>query len=186
MSFAVNFGQFKEWKGRKWRNVWPSMVTHTWNLCSAFNPSKCTHTHTQQWVVKKHTHTTHTHTHTHTHRAVASQCSVAWGAFGGSVPCSTVSPQSWYWGWRERWTYTPPTYNPCWTWDSNPQPLGYKPNSLSIRARLPQLYSCSSRYPHWLILIYSYVVIYTIIHKKGTKLSLGWYLLNGIPMYLYL
>ncbi len=24
--------------------VWPSMVTHAQNLCSAFNPSKCTHT----------------------------------------------------------------------------------------------------------------------------------------------
>ncbi len=23
---------------------WPSMVSHTWNLCSAFNPSKCAHT----------------------------------------------------------------------------------------------------------------------------------------------
>ncbi len=27
-----------------WSDVWPSMVTHTRNLCSAFNPSKCTHT----------------------------------------------------------------------------------------------------------------------------------------------
>ncbi len=26
--------------------MWLSMVTHTQNLCSAFNPSKCTHTHT--------------------------------------------------------------------------------------------------------------------------------------------
>ncbi|MCJ8733910.1 hypothetical protein PDJAM_G00229220, partial [Pangasius djambal] len=26
--------------------MWPSTVTHTRNLCSAFNPSKCTHTHT--------------------------------------------------------------------------------------------------------------------------------------------
>ncbi len=29
------------------------MVTHTWNLCSEFNPSKCTHTvvntHPEQW-----------------------------------------------------------------------------------------------------------------------------------------
>ncbi len=136
-----------------------------------------------------HTHTavsseeTHTHTRTHTHTE-ASQCSGAWWTVGGSVPCSTVSLQLWYWGWRERWTFTPPTYNPCRTRDSNPRPLGYKPNSLSIRTRLAQLYSCSSCYPHWLILIYSYVVIYTIIHKKGTKLSLGWYLLNGIPLYL--
>ncbi len=27
-----------------WSDVWPSMVTHTQNVCSAFNPSKCTHT----------------------------------------------------------------------------------------------------------------------------------------------
>ncbi len=39
----------------KWSDVWPSMVTHTWNLCSAFNPSKCTHT-----VVNTHTLWTHT------------------------------------------------------------------------------------------------------------------------------
>ncbi len=26
-----------------------------------------------------------------------------------------------------------PTYNSCWTWDSNLQPLGYKSNSLTIR-----------------------------------------------------
>ncbi len=34
--------------------MWPSMVTHTENLCSAFNPSKCTHTvvntHPEQWA----------------------------------------------------------------------------------------------------------------------------------------
>ncbi len=30
---------------------------------------------------------------------------------------------------------TPPTNNPCQTWDSNPQPSGYKSNSLSIRPR---------------------------------------------------
>ncbi len=43
------------WKERgKGSGVWPSMVTHTWNLCSAFNPSKCTHTvvnmHLEQWA----------------------------------------------------------------------------------------------------------------------------------------
>ncbi len=62
----------------------PSMVTHTQDFCSAFNPSKCT----QQWVVN--TTLSHTHTHReHTPRAV-----------GGSVSCSRVSPQSWYWGWK--------------------------------------------------------------------------------------
>ncbi len=40
-------------------DVLSSMVTHTRNWCSAFNPSKCAHT--QQWVVNKHTHT-HTRT----------------------------------------------------------------------------------------------------------------------------
>ncbi len=35
--------------------MWPSMVTHTQNLCSAFNPSKV-HTHSSE-----HTHTVNTH-----------------------------------------------------------------------------------------------------------------------------
>ncbi len=39
----------------KWSDVWPSMVTHIRNLCSAFNPSKCTHT-----AVNTHTPWTHT------------------------------------------------------------------------------------------------------------------------------
>ncbi len=59
------------------------------------------------------------------------------GAVGGSVPCSRVSPQSWYWRWREHLLFTPPTDNPCRTWESNRQPLGYKSNSLTIRPRLP-------------------------------------------------
>ncbi len=36
---------FAKWKNKWiWSDVWPSMVTQTRNLCSAFNPSKCTHT----------------------------------------------------------------------------------------------------------------------------------------------
>ncbi len=57
------------------------MVTHTQNLCSAFNPSKCTHT-----VVN-----THTHTHTvNTHLeqwALGSQCCSAQGAEPRGVRC---------------------------------------------------------------------------------------------------
>ncbi len=88
--------------------------------------------HTLQWEVNKHTH------HEHTPGAVGSHlCCGAWGAVGGSVPCSRVSPQSWYWGCRECCTFTPPTYNSCRTWDSNPRPLGYKSDSLFIRPRLP-------------------------------------------------
>ncbi len=39
----------------KWRDIRPSMVTHTRNLCSAINPSKV-HTHSSE-----HTHTVKTH-----------------------------------------------------------------------------------------------------------------------------
>ncbi len=62
----------KKWK---WCDMWPSMVTHTLNLCSAFIPSKCT-------LSSEHT---HTHTHTHTPGAVGSHlCCGARGAVGGS------------------------------------------------------------------------------------------------------
>ncbi len=71
----------------KWRDIRPSMVTHTRNSCSAFNPSA------------------------HTSRAVDSHlCCGARGAVGGSKPCSRA-PQSWYWRWRECCTFTPPIYN---------------------------------------------------------------------------
>ncbi len=104
------------------------MVTHTRNWCSAFNPSKCTHTHTQQWVVNTHCE--------HAPGAVGSHCSSARGAIGGSVPCSRA-PQSWYWRWSSFCSFTIPTFNPCRTWDSNPLPLDYKSDSLTIRPRLP-------------------------------------------------
>ncbi len=89
------------------------MVTHTRNLCSAFNPSKCTHTAASS----EHTHCEHAP------GAVGSHCSSARGAIGGSVPCSRA-PQSWYWRWRECCSFTIPTFNPCRTCDSNPQPFG--------------------------------------------------------------
>ncbi len=48
---SSNFQYYLKGKGS---GVWPSMVTHTRNLCSAFNPSKCTHTavniHLEQWA----------------------------------------------------------------------------------------------------------------------------------------
>ncbi len=79
--------------------------------------------HSQQW--------------THTWSSWQPYCG-ARGAVGRSVPCSRVSPQSWYWRWREHLLFTPPTDNPCRTWESNRQPLGYKSNSLTIRPRLPR------------------------------------------------
>ncbi len=57
---------------------------------------------------------THTAVNTHTVNTwVGSHlCCGARGAVEGSVPCSRA-PQSWYWGWRERCTFTPPTDNSC-------------------------------------------------------------------------
>ncbi len=99
----------------KWPDMWPSMVTHTRNQCSAFIPSKV-----------------HTHSSEHTPGAVGSHlCCDTRGTVGGSVSCSRA-PQSWYWRWRERCTITPPTYNSCQTGDS--QPLGYESDSLTIKA----------------------------------------------------
>ncbi len=112
-------------------NVNVSMVTHTRNWSSAFNPSKCTHTASSE----------HTHCE-HAPGAVGSHCSSARGAIGGSVPCSRA-PQSWYWRWRECCSFTIPTFNPCRTWDSNPQPLDYKSDSLTIRPRQSSPWLCS-------------------------------------------
>ncbi len=47
-------------------------------------------------IQSAHTHCKHTH------------CKYTPRAVGGSAP------QSWYWGWREHWIFTPPTYNSCW------------------------------------------------------------------------
>ncbi len=105
------------------------MVTHTQNWCSAFNPSKCTHT----VVSSEHTHCEHAP------GAVGSHCSSARGAIGGSVHCSRA-PQSWCWRWRECCSFTIPTFNPCRTWDSNPQPLDFKSDSLTIRPLLWRLF----------------------------------------------
>ncbi len=106
--------------------------THTVNTHTPWTHTPWTHTH------REHTHTPWTHTPwTHTRSSGQPYCCSARGAVGGSVSCSRVSPQSWYWGWSERWLFTPPTYNPCRTWDSNSQPFGYESDFLTIRPRLP-------------------------------------------------
>ncbi len=57
----------------KWSDMWPSMVTHTLNLCSVFNPSKV-HTHSRE-----HTHSEHTHKAVNTHLE-------QWAAIYAAVP----------------------------------------------------------------------------------------------------
>ncbi len=80
---------------------------------------KCTDT--QQWTHRE-----------HTPGAVGIHlCCGARGAVGGLVPCSRA-PQSWYWGWRERCIHSPHLqFLPAR--DSNPRPLGYESDSLTIR-----------------------------------------------------
>ncbi len=126
-----------EW--RKSRDIRPGMVTHTHNLCSAFNPSKV-HTHSSEHTHSEHTHSEHTHSeHTHSEHTpgvVGSHlCCGVRGAVGGSVPCSVMVSKVE----RERCTFTPPTYNPCQpeTWTCN---LSITSPTLTIRPRLPHNY----------------------------------------------
>ncbi len=94
------------------------------------------------------THPKCTHTAVNTHRehtpgAVCSHlCCSARGAVGGLVPCSRA-PQPWYWGWRERCKFTPPTYK-SYQPKTRTQPLDYESDSITIRPRLP-LAPCKAR-----------------------------------------
>ncbi len=97
--------------------------------------------HTQQW--------------THTHTVGSHLCCGARGAVGGTVPCSRA-PQSWYWGWRERWLFTSPTYNSC------RQPLGHESDSDSIRPRLP---------PCHMLCWWGFFMTTSIMLKRSWKLA---------------
>ncbi len=96
-------------------NTHTQQWTHTHSMGTHTRSSEHTHTavntHTHS---SEHTHTAWTHTHSseHTHTPWTHTRSSGQlfmlrrrGAVGGSVPCSRA-PQSWYWGWRERWTFT--------------------------------------------------------------------------------
>ncbi len=92
----------------------------------AFNPSKYTHT-----AINTHTPWTHTRS---SGQPILRRPGSSWefGALlkGTSVVVLKVE--------RECWLFTPPTYNPCRTGDSNPWPSAYKSDSSSIRPRLPK------------------------------------------------
>ncbi len=96
------------------------MVTHTRNSCSAFNPSKCTHT-----VVNTHTH-------------------IPWTGFGALLKGLTLVVVLRV---EESTGHSLPHFTPCRTWDSNPRLLGYKFDSLTIRPRLPQFLVLEGRCP---------------------------------------
>ncbi len=113
------------WKW-KWRDIRPSMVTHTRNLCSAINPSKV-HTHSSE-----HTHTPWTHTWSSGQLFMLWRLGSGWGfsAFlkGTSVVVFRVE--------RALYIHSPHLqFLPAQ--DSNSQPLDYESDSLTIRPRLP-------------------------------------------------
>ncbi len=86
------------------------------------------------------THQEHTHTHTHTVNTHPEQ----WAGICAEpkqlwVRCLAQGHLSHGIEGGEGAVHSlPPTYNSCQTGDSNPQPSGYKSDSLSIRPRLPQ------------------------------------------------
>ncbi len=93
----------------KWHGIQQSMVTHTLNLCSAFNPSKV-NIHSS-----KHSHCEHTP------GAVGSHlCCSTRGAVGGSMSCSSTTLVVVSRVERALYIHSP-TYNPCRpeTWTHN-------------------------------------------------------------------
>ncbi len=124
-----------QWKW-KWSDIRPSMVTHTRNLCSAFDPSKV-HTHSSE-----HTHTPWTHTRSSGQPFMLRRPGSSWG-FGALLKGTSVvvlrveraldihSPHLQYLPAR----------------DSNSQPFDYESDSLTIRPRLPRWVSHLFVYP---------------------------------------
>ncbi len=89
-----------------WCDIPPSKVTHIWNFCSAFNPSKV-HTHTAV-----NTHAPWTHTRSSGQPFMLRCPGSSWG-FGALLKGTS----SWYWRWRESTVHSfPPTYNSRRTW----------------------------------------------------------------------
>ncbi len=117
---------------RKWSEVMtfrPSMVTHTRNLCSAINPSKV-RTHSSE-----HTHTVNTHPE-QLAAIYAAEPGSSWG-FGALLKGTSVVVLK-----VERaLDIHSPHLQSLPTWDLNSQPLDYESDSLTIRSRLPHLWS---------------------------------------------
>ncbi len=118
-------------------------------------------------------HLTHPSAHTHTH---CEHTPGAVGSFGiTAVPreqlgvCCLVQGSHLSCGiegGREHWLFTPPTYNPCRTWDSNPRPSGYKSDCLSclsIRPRLPLM----NRSFNWTLCVFCLCRLNISIHERN-------------------
>ncbi len=112
LSFRMSIPPYKHmWK---WRDIRPSMVTHTLNLCFAYTHLSA---HTQQW----------THTRSSGQPFMLRCSGSSWG-FGALLKGTS----SWYWKWRERCTLTPP---------NRTRNLLIMSLTLTIRPWLPSSYS---------------------------------------------
>ncbi len=110
----------------KWSDLKWSMVTHTRNLCSAFDPSKV-HTH-----ISEHTHTPWTHTQSSGQPFILRCPGSSWG-FGALLKGTSVVVLK-----VERALYIhSPHLQFLPARDSNSQPFDYESDSLTIRPRLP-------------------------------------------------
>ncbi len=128
------------WFEVKWSesDIRRSMVTHTRNLCSAFNPSNV-HTHSSE-----HTHT-HSSEHTHTvNTFLLRRLGSSWGfdalLKGTSVVVLKVE--------RALYIHSPHLQS-LPARDSNSQPLDYESDSLTFRPQLPP-----SDLHHWIKLYF--------------------------------
>ncbi len=115
----------------KWK--WKVKVTYgkVWwpilGICALhLTHPKCTNTHSSE-------HTPWTHTRSSGQPFMLRPQGSSWG-FGVLLKGTSVMVLK-----VERALYIhSPTDNPCWTWDSNSQPLDYESDSLTIRPQLPQ------------------------------------------------
>lgn len=112
------------------------MVTHTLNLGSTFISSKCTHTHCGHSVKAEGSHLL---------QLPGSICGFSALLKGNSV----VGIE----GGRECSSFTPLTYISFQYWDSNPQPSGYKYNSLTIMSHLHSSSPFLSNKSQWYTLV---------------------------------
>ncbi len=138
--FCIHYDMWSEMTyGQVW---WPIL-----RICALhLTHPKCTHT--QQWT---HTHTPWTHTRS-SGQMILRRLGSSWG-FSVWLKGTSVMVLK-----EKRALYIhSPTNNSCQTWDSNSQPLDYESDSLTIRPRLPHIYS-----PYICIYILNICVLYNI------------------------
>ncbi len=113
----------------------------------------------------------HTAVNTHTHTEQR-------GAVGGSMSCSRA-PQSWYWRWSERFTFTPPT-------GPRLEPLGHDfPSTYTVWTKVLTFYSLEQKkalsklwQQRWKKFMYLKIVFPSLLQVlEGSKMTVPiWYI----------